>query len=245
MDLQTFKKQKIEGREILFQKIIETLKSFDPVAIHQFGSGRYGYQDEFSDFDLWVTFPDDKIAGIVQNRKELFSKVSPILVKSDAPQNAPIGGSYTLVLYETDHGIFHVDYYLAPKSGSNIRQDAKHIYGEDTLPRGEWILDREAVGKWTPEHVYDQMLAMSYIMNKAIVRGGWNIDMAKYLKDLYKDYQEITNITLPTLPESADFKFIETLYKIILPYGNENQQKAVKKLKDYSQTVERLYKPAE
>lgn len=241
MKLDEFKKQKIAGREELFQKIMETFKSLNPVAIHQFGSGRYGYQDEFSDFDLWITFSDDKIGEIVQNREELFSKVAPILVKSDAPQNAPIGGSYTLVLYETDYGIFHVDYYLAPKSGSNIREDAKHLHGDNSLPRGEWVLDREITGKWTPEHVYDQILVMSYIMNKAIVRGGWNIAMAKYLRELYKDYQEIANQSLPPLPGSNDFEFIKELYKNILSFGNALQQKAVKKLENYSELVEKLY----
>lgn len=241
MKREDFKKEKIEGRELLLQKIMGKFKSLDPVAIHQFGSGRYGYQDEFSDFDLWITFSDYKIREMVKNREELFSEVAPILVKSDAPQNAPIGGSYTLVIYETNHGLFHVDYYFAPKSGIIIREDAKHIYGDDTLPRGEWILDKEAVGKWTAEHVYDQILAMSYIMNKAIVRGGWNIDMAKYLRQLYKDYQEITHLSLPPLLESDDFEFIEELYKNILPYGTKTQQKAVKQLDEYSKLIERLY----
>jgi len=241
MDLAEFKKEKIMGRDRLFQKIMATFKALDSVAIHQFGSGRYGYQDEFSDFDLWITFPDDRIKQMVKNSEEIFSSVAPIFVKSSAPQNSPIGGSYTLVLYNTDHGLYHVDYYFAPKSGSNVRSDAKYLYGDDSLPRGEWILDRDNSEKWTYEHVFDQMLAMSYILNKAIVRGGWNVDMAKYLRDLYKDYQEITNKTLPSLPNSDDFEFMKELYKNILPYGNEHQQKAVKKLSEYSKLIEKLY----
>ena len=79
------------------------------------------------------------------------------------------------------------------------------------------------------------------ILNKAIVRGGWNTNMADYLRELYKDYQELTNQTLPSLPDSADFAFMKELYKNIEPLADASQQKALKKLTEYSLLVERLY----
>lgn len=241
MELAEFKREKIEGREELFHKIIDRFKELDPVAIHQFGSGRYGYQDEFSDFDFWITFPDERIKEIVENKEEIFSRVAPVLVTSDAQNNAPVGGSFTIVLYDTGHGIFQTDYFLAPKSDQNVRDDAIHLHGDDSLPRGEWILDRGADRAWTSEHIYDQILIMSYILNKAIIRGGWNVDMADYLRVLCSDFEKTSGQTLLPLPDSADFEFQKKLFENIEPYGDENQKQALQKLRAYSEQVERLY----
>lgn len=242
MNQEEFKKQKVEGREVLFNKIIETFKKLDPIAIHQFGSGINNYRDEFSDLDIWIIFPDEAIKEIVHNREEIFANIDPILVKSDAPQNAPIEGSYTLVLYDTSAGLYHVDFYLSPKSGNNVRTDAKLLYGDDSLPRGEWILNRDAKGAWSADHVFDQALAMTFILNKAIIRGGWNETHAEYIRSVYKDFGEITNQILPPLPKSADFVFINTIFDNLTPYANERQRKAIEKLKSYTNQLEKLYK---
>lgn len=242
MNLEEFKKEKTAGREILFSKILETFKGLNPIAIHQFGSGINNYRDEFSDLDLWITFPDEIIKEMVDKREEVYASVAPILVKSDAPANAPIGGSYTMVLYDTPSGLFHVDYYFSPKSGNNIRTDAKVLYGDDSLPRGEWILQRED-SPWSEEHVFDQALAMTFILNKAVIRGGWNETHADYIRSVYKDLAEISKKPLPPLPISADFVFINALFDNLAPFANERQKKAIEKLKAYTNQLEKLYKP--
>lgn len=87
-----FKNRKIEGRERVLNKIIETFKALDPVAIHQFGSGKDGYRDEFSDIDLIITFEDDKIDKVVAQRDEILKTIEPVLLKSESAKNSPIGG---------------------------------------------------------------------------------------------------------------------------------------------------------
>lgn len=241
MKLDKFKKEKISGRENLFKQIIKTFKGLDPIAIHQFGSGINNYRDEFSDLDLWITFPDEVIKEMVDKREEIYTSVAPILVKSDAPANAPMGGSYTMVLYDTLSGLFNVDYYFSPKSGNNVRTDAKLLYGDDSLPRGEWILQRED-SPWSEEHVFNQVLAMTFILNKAVIRGGWNETHANYIRSVYKDLGDISKKTLPPLPKSADFVFINHLFDNLVPHANKHQKKAITILKAYTNLLKKLYK---
>ncbi|MDO8608947.1 MAG: hypothetical protein Q7R95_00205, partial [bacterium] len=108
MNLDDYKKNKIKGREILHNKILETFKNLKPVSIHQFGSGINGYRDEFSDLDMWITFEDDVIDGIVNKRDEIYSTIALILIKSENPQNSPLGGKYSLVIFDTEYGLYHV-----------------------------------------------------------------------------------------------------------------------------------------
>ncbi|MCR4305975.1 MAG: hypothetical protein NUV73_02745 [Candidatus Daviesbacteria bacterium] len=76
MIIDEFRQNKIKGREVLLNKIIETFKKLNPVAIHQFGSGVSGYRDEFSDLDIWVTFQDEIADEIIKKRDSIYSNIS-------------------------------------------------------------------------------------------------------------------------------------------------------------------------
>lgn len=77
MNLAEFKKIRVEGREELLKGILEVFKHFKPIKVHQFGSGKIGYKDEFSDLDLWFTFTNNQIKTVVknQNKKIIMIKV--------------------------------------------------------------------------------------------------------------------------------------------------------------------------
>lgn len=242
MDRTKFREEKIEGREILHKNILNTLKLLNPVAIHQFGSGVNGYRDEFSDMDIWVTFRESELGDIIQKRDEIYSQVAPVLIKSEAPQNAPLGGKYSLVIYDTDHGLYHVDYYLSAESNTNIRPEAIFHHGSDELPRGEWILDRNAITQESLEETMNQTITMAFILTKAIIRGGWNTTHADYLRSLYKDIQRIKGKDLRSLPESSDFTFLNALLDSLDSDANDQQRLALSKIKDYVGKVEILYR---
>lgn len=242
MELAEFRQEKIVGREKLTSRIMDTLKKEHPVAIHQFGSGVKGYKDELSDMDMWVTFEDSVIDDVVANRDEIYSKIDKVLIKSEPPQNAPLGGKYSLVIFDTEHGLYHVDFYLSKQSQTNIRPDAMFLHGTDELPRGEWIMDREAITHETLEETMNQTITMAFILIKAIVRGGWNETHANYLRSLYQDIQRISGSKLEALPDTSDFKFLNALLDNLVSGSNEKQKIALVKIRDYANKVAELYR---
>lgn len=66
MNINEFKKSREKGREELSNKMTEIFKHYDPVAIHQFGSGVTGYKDVFSDLDFWITFQNGQVKEMVE-----------------------------------------------------------------------------------------------------------------------------------------------------------------------------------
>src|SRR5436190_740380 len=101
MNLREFRELKIKGRETLRQKIVKTFSGLGAIAIHQFGSGIIGYRDEVSDMDIWITFLDDTVGEMINKRDEIYSTISQILIKNEAPQNSPLGGKYSMVIFDT------------------------------------------------------------------------------------------------------------------------------------------------
>ncbi|MDO8498823.1 MAG: hypothetical protein Q7S44_03485 [bacterium] len=241
MELAEFRQEKIKGRGELFAKVISTLKEEQPIAIHQFGSGTNGYRDELSDMDMWFTFDDLRVNDVITRRDEIFSKIGKILIKSEPPQNAPLGGKYSLVIFDTDHGLYHVDFYLSKHSQTNIRPDAIFLHGTDEIPRGEWIMDKDAKTNETLEETMNQTITMAFILIKAIIRGGWNDTHANYLRALYQDVQRIAGKRPESLPDTSDFTFLNSLLDNLITDSDEKQKIALAKIKDYANKVKNLY----
>lgn len=239
MSVEEFKNKKIKGREEVYQSAIRVLKSLHPVALHQFGSGGKGTSDEFSDLDFFVTLKDDEFEQRVKSREEMYSDVAPILLRLHNKAPNPIGWYHDLIIYETDKGLFHVDYYLTPRSKVVLPPNSKLIDGEGDLPTGTWTVEDKAD---TASHdLYEAILAMSYIGVKGVVRK-WDKGFFDFLRTLYNSYRRDENPNVGELPQGNDFRLIKAILDNLKEEGNERQQKANEKIQDYTIQVVQLYK---
>src|SRR3989344_5785329 len=229
-----FRKEKIRGREEIYEIAVKILKGLEPVAVHQFGSGGKGTSDEFSDLDFFVTLRDEDFEKKIKAREEYYSSVAPILLRLFEKLPNPVGWFHDLIIYETDKGLFQVDYYLTPRSKVILPPDSKLIEGEDNLPTGVCTVENKTD---TAGHdLYEAILAMTYIGVKGIVRK-WNSEFFKFLRTLYNSYRRDENPSEPELPEENNFNLINSILVNLQLEGNKRQQKANKMIQEYTSNV--------
>lgn len=223
MNLMEFKKARTEGRKKLLIKIIKVFKQFKLAVIHQFGSGDSGYKDEFSDLDIWITFPENEISAIVKNQSKIFKSISPVLIKHYSKSWSPQGGSATQIIHITKYGLFQVDYYISTSREAHIiKRDIKesHTFKKDlTL-----------------------ILALSFIAVKGIIRGWKSPDFVNNIRIVYKRIVKNYGIKIKRRRVKLSFKFIYTLMTDLRPLANNAQKKAIDKIRSYAEEVEDLYK---
>jgi predicted nucleotidyltransferase len=245
MNREEFRRKRIEGRKKLLEKIIDVFKSLHPVAIHEFGSGTTGFKDEFSDIDIWITFKDDEIEDVVKNLKTIFRDIAPIVVRHHSKSWSPVGGSANSVIHETKNGLFIVDYYISKYSETVIKEGSVAIYGDDTLPRGEWRLNKEVNKSIRDSHILKKdinlLLNLIFISSKGLVRK-WNDDeFTNTLKTVHRTFRKRHKKKIKrrriSLGFRVDYRLLADLYAI----SNKNQKKAILKIKEYLQQVEELY----
>lgn len=118
------------------QKVETIVEIFKPTALegHLFGSLGRGSADELSDIDIWLTFKDENIAQVLERRFEYYSQIGDVVHVCEPPQNSPIHGVQSFVLYKTKVGLIPVDYYLCPQSTSFFTKASKKLFGDGELP---------------------------------------------------------------------------------------------------------------
>lgn len=246
MDIEEFKQKRIEGRKQLLEKIIETFKSMNPVAIHQFGSGTKGFKDEFSDIDIWITFKDSKIKDVLNKLNKIFRDIAPILIRHHSKSWSPVGGSANSVIHDTEFGPFVVDYYISKLSETLIKKDSKVLFGDNSLKRGDWRLNKE-VNKDIPDsHTLkkdiDLLLDLIFVGIKGIVRKWEGDDFVNILRTVHKNfrkrYDEKIKRRRISLSFKSDYRLLSDLYRI----ANKGQRRAISKIRRYTKQVETLYK---
>jgi predicted nucleotidyltransferase len=117
------------------EKIVDVFKDFATEA-HLHGSMARGDSDNFSDIDVWLTFKDKEFESVLENRFKLYSQVGEVIHVVEPPQNAPINGIQSNVIYKTKAGLLVVDYSLCPESTSFVTEDSKKLFGSIDLPHG-------------------------------------------------------------------------------------------------------------
>lgn len=240
-----FKKKKIEGREEIFKRVIDVFKDYNPYAIHQFGSGKSGYRDEFSDIDLIITFEDDKIKEILDKRDQVLNIIAPVLLKNEAPKNSPVGGKNILAIHELNGSLFHIDYFISRKSkvviGDDFSSDALHIFGDDDLPRGKWVLDRDALDVSSLSTDINNICIMCFIGIKGVIRKWGEPGFTNFVKGIYSSIEKLSNKKLETLPEKLSFELIYKVFDNVYPLADKKQQVAIDKIRKYAKEVKSIY----
>lgn len=245
MNIEEFRQKRIEGRKQLQNKIVNIFESLNPVAIHQFGSGASGFKDEFSDIDIWITFDDNKIDGVIKKLNSIFRQVAPVLIRHNSKSWSPVGGSANSVIHDTEFGLFVVDYYISKLSGTILKEDSKVLYGDDSLKRGEWILNKEIDKDSRDSHTLKKdinlILDLLFVSSKIIARKSESIEFENTLKTVHKNFLERYTGKIKRRRVNISIKFYRTLLSDIYSIADSKQKTAIDQIRNYIQQIEELY----
>lgn len=217
--------ERITGRSALLARSVEVFQAVGAASIHVFGSLARGNDDPLSDLDLWITIPDDLLATVVLQRDEAFASIAPVLIKHEALENRPLRGSYSLIIHETNTGLYQTDYYLAPRSMSVILPEARLLAGDDTLPRGTWVLDRSETTPTSHTERVDFLTCMGFIGVKMALRG--NEDFLRFLIGSYNAFREQNQLELPPIPDGAPLEQVQAVLTGLVNVADTGQRKAI------------------
>lgn len=245
MNKEKFKQKRIEGRKLLLEKIVNTFKALDPVAIYQFGSGTKGFKDEFSDIDIWVTFEDNKVDDILKRLNNIFENIAPVLLRHYSKSWSPVGGSANSIIHDTEFGPFVVDYYISKFSETVIKEDSKVLFGDDSLKRGTWRLNKEVDKNIHDSHTLKKdvnlLLDLIFISIKGIVRKWEGDDFLNTLRTVHRDFRRRYDGKIPRRRISLSFRSNLRLLSDLYYIANKNQRKAISKIRRYAKQVETLH----
>lgn len=163
--------KRLAERDALVAQIINLLQADDRiVAAWLFGSLGDDTADNLSDIDLWIAVADEHIEEISKSRRENVAMLGNPLLIQEAPQNAPAGGAYTLVLYSGEGGPQQVDWYWQAQSQAHIPLDTRLLFDRVGIPlRQREAPTREELAKTVTNQVAF-FWAMSNIAAKKIAR---------------------------------------------------------------------------
>lgn len=245
MDREKFRQKKIEGRKQLLEKIIDTFKSSHPVAIHQFGSGTTGFKDEFSDIDIWITYEDNKINDVLKQLSNILRDIAPVLIKHHSKSWSPVGGSANSIVHDTEFGPFVVDYYISKLSETVIKEDSKVLFGDDSLKRGAWKLNKEVDKDMHDSHTQrgdiNLLLDLIFISIKGIVRKWEDDDFLNTLRAVHRDSRKRYDGKIKRRRISLSFRSNYRLLSDLYHIANKSQRRAIFKIRRYAKQVEALY----
>lgn len=220
------------------QALNDAQKVFQDKAIesHMFGSVARRDSDPYSDLDVWFTVKDEDIEAILAHRLKYYSQIGKIVHVCEAPQNRPINGIHSSVLYKNYAGLLGVDLYICPKSTSFLTKDSKKVFGEIDLPQGELSYNPNKV-------VVDETYRIDFII-------GFTFTAIKYLirkkpdalDGLFREYDSLgERYEIKVEPLISRENSFETLRQIIAnlkKVGNERQNNALSEIVEFSFKVE-------
>lgn len=246
MNIDEFKQKRIESRKQLLEKIVRSFKLLNPVAIHQFGSGGKGFKDEFSDIDVWVTFEDSEIAFVLKKLSKVFKDVAPVLIRHHSRSWSPVGGSANSIIHDTESGPIVVDYYISKHSETVIKEDSVVLYGDDSLKRGEWRLNKEIDNNVHDSHTFKKdlnlLIDLIFISIKGIVRKWDKDDFINNLKRVHKLFRERYSKNMKRRHINLSFKSYLKLLSDFYKISNKGQKRAINKIRRYIKQVTLFYK---
>lgn len=192
-DLQTRRAE----REALLQQIIRLLDMDEcVVAAWLYGSLGRNDADALSDIDVHVVVADAHIHNLNADRHAYVARIgSPILIQ-DAPQNAPLGGAYLLVMYEGSVGPIQVDWTWQPESQAHLPSDVRVLFNRAQLapespihPNGQALADEltnRAVFFWMMIQIAGKKIARQELWATLIVLNHvqQTLDTIKWLLNL-------------------------------------------------------------
>ena len=156
-----------------------------------------------------------------------------------------MGGSANSVIHDTEFGPFVVDYYISKLSETVIKEDSRVLFGDNSLKRGTWRLNKEIDKNMHDSHTLRKdinlLLDLVFISIKGIVRKREGDDFVNTLRTVHRNFRKRYNGTIKrrqiNLSFRSDYRLLSDLYHL----ANKNQRKAISKIRRYAKQVEALY----
>jgi hypothetical protein len=211
-------------REEFLEKIKEVFRGI-AVEAHLQGSMAAGNTDQYSGIDIWLTFKDEDFAAAKEKRFEYYAAIGEVLHICEAPQNSPIGGIFSGVIYKTEAGLLVVDYVLCPLSISYKTDDYKHLFGEVEIPEGEFQYNPEKVS--LPEtYRLDFFISIINGSIKKLLRN--NENALEFLISEYQTLSERYDISVEPLTSTENtFDTLKEVIENIKKVATEKQQQVL------------------
>lgn len=223
-----------EARSEILQQIQNV---FESIAIegHIFGSLARGTADVWSDIDIWLVFKNEDIQDVLKKRREYYDKLGEVVHIVEPPQNSPIEGIQSAVLYKTKVGLLMLDYYLCPLATAFITTESKKIFGGIELPLGEAGFNPQKV---LVTKAYRIDFFISFIFNgiKKIARKDYE-GFANIVTE-YGYLSERYDIPVAPLTDTApSFKTLEQMIANIQQFADEKQRRALDEIGAFMEQV--------
>jgi predicted nucleotidyltransferase len=140
-------------------------------AVWLIGSLGRGDADQWSDIDLWIVVEDDAVDRVTSARSDFAASLGRLILQQDAPQNAPMGGTFLTAMYSGTDGAHLVDIYWQPLSLARRSADTKLLFERASIPLTEPqpdLEDEERIERAIQQTSY--FWVMAAIVAKAIAR---------------------------------------------------------------------------
>lgn len=235
-----FRKAKLEERQKIYDKIIENF-SDTALEAHVFGSSATGSVDEFSDIDFWATFSDDKLAAAIQNRHFLFKNIGEVLIYHEAQQNCPLGGMYSLLLFNTEAGPVHADIYFSPVNSARLWGETKILFNKDNLkiPEGEMVYDSKREKRDSQDRV-KFIICMAFNGIKKIARKN-DDNFLDFLVGIYNELRQNSFRQIELIENNNDFETVEKILENLSIIASEDNKPAIVEIQAFLNQVKHLY----
>lgn len=167
-----------EERDTLLERAVRLLEVDERVvAVWLHGSIGRGMHDDWSDLDLWIVVADAHIEAVVAERAQFAAHVGEPLLTVEAPQNAPEGGAYLLVMYPGTVGPLILDCSWQPQSKAQRPSDTRLIFDRAGLSLAQSYIHvpgDNALEQAKKQTAFFWMMAA--VVAKNIVRGqSWEV----------------------------------------------------------------------
>jgi predicted nucleotidyltransferase len=235
--IQKFHNSLVNARNQVFDNI-QRVFSGKAIEAHVFGSVGRKDSDSYSDLDMWLTFKDADISDVLAKRFDSYSAIGDIVHVCEPPQNSPIDGIHSFVLYKTPAGLLQVDYYLCPQATSFQTKESRKIFGDVCLPQGELGFNKQKV---TVDESYriDFVIFISFIAIKNLAR-----KKEDALSDLFREYinlsEQYSIITDPLPNKENTFATFRQVITNLKKIANNQQTRALLEIETFSQEVESI-----
>lgn len=226
--------QKMKG--LCDKTIVEIVDLFKDTAIeaHVFGSIAKGTNDALSDIDIWITFKDEEIEQVLENRMTSYAKFGEIILLHEMQNNFPLNGIQTAVLYKIEEELIRVDFYLCPLSSSRILPDSKVLFEKQKIQVGSIIPET----KRTPRDISDRItffIFMCFNGIKKVVRG--DAAFTDFLISEFKKYEKDIP-ELMTVPRESTFEMIKKSLDVLNKVSNKEQKNAIFEVRFFMKKIE-------
>lgn len=186
------------NRETLLSNITKTLEQDSRVeTVWLLGSLGRGEQDYLSDIDIFLVISDQHWDEIIDSKHNFISRISSPIIIMEAPQNAPPGGAYLAVCYDSSTGPLTVDWYWLKQSEAKIPEQTKILFNRNPLPKMNdvFMWDYQPIPEQTPlEKAYLKINSFWWGIPHAakyLVRSPWEWGKESNMKGIIQSLMDL------------------------------------------------------